>query len=69
MTAINERVAKHREKMSRAGMRPVQIWVPDTRKEAFMQECSRQSKLLVNDDQEGKVLAFIENMSDTSGWV
>jgi hypothetical protein len=69
MATINERVAKHREKMSRAGMRPIQIWVPDTRKEAFIQECRRQSRSLANDDQEGKILAFIENTSDTSDWI
>ncbi|MDR2176275.1 MAG: antitoxin MazE family protein [Synergistaceae bacterium] len=66
MAAVNERAVKHREKMSRAEMRPIQIWVPDTRKEGFIKECRRQSRLLINDSQEAEISALIENLSDTS---
>jgi len=37
-----ERVARRRDKMRAAGLRPVQIWVPDTRRTAFAAECRRQ---------------------------
>lgn len=67
-STVKERVAKHRGKMSRAGMRPIQIWVPDTRKPAFARECRRQSLLLVGDPQEREILTFIENTTDTEGW-
>ena len=31
--------------MRMAGLRPVQIWVPDTRQPGFAQECRRQSQI------------------------
>ena len=47
MTAIhvNERVQKHRDALRMAGLRPVQIWVPDTRRPDFAAECRRQSQI------------------------
>ena len=38
-----ERVQKHRQALRAAGLRPVQIWVPDTRRAGFAAECRRQS--------------------------
>ena len=29
---INQRVQRHRDALRQAGLRPVQIWVPDTRR-------------------------------------
>ncbi|MEK1899109.1 MAG: antitoxin MazE family protein [Rhizobium sp.] len=42
-TSVNERVQKRRETLRAAGLRPVQIWVPDTRRPGFAAECHRQS--------------------------
>jgi hypothetical protein len=42
-TPVNERVQKRREALRAAGLRPVQIWVPDTRRPGFADECHRQS--------------------------
>ena len=33
-----------------AGLRPVQIWVPDTRRPGFAEECRRQSRLVAAAD-------------------
>jgi len=41
-----ERVKRRRDKMRAAGLRPVQIWVPDTRDAAFAAECRRQCELI-----------------------
>jgi hypothetical protein len=68
MATAKERVARHREKMIRAGMRPIQIWVPDTREASFAEECHRQSMMLANDGQEREILTFIEDAADTDGW-
>jgi hypothetical protein len=38
-----ERVARRRAKLRAAGLRPVQLWVPDTRTHEFAEECRRQS--------------------------
>jgi hypothetical protein len=41
-----ERVKRRRDKMRAAGLRPVQIWVPDTRAAGFAEECRRQCKAI-----------------------
>jgi hypothetical protein len=41
-----ERVERRRAKLRAAGLRPVQIWVPDTRMPGFAEECRRQSRLI-----------------------
>ena len=63
-----ERARRHREKQQRAGLRQVQLWVPDTRAPGFAAECRRQSALLKDDPQEIEVLDWIEAVSDTEGW-
>ena len=37
------RVRKRRDALRAAGLRPLQIWVPDTRRPGFAEECRRQS--------------------------
>ncbi len=41
-----ERVERRRAKLRAAGLRPIQIWVPDTRAPGFAEECRRQSGLI-----------------------
>ena len=67
-TSTAERVQKHRESLRAAGMRPVQIWVPDTRREDFAQECRRQSQLLLSDALEADTLNWLEVVADADGW-
>ena len=50
MVAVNIRVQKHREALRQAGLRPVQIWVPDTRPTEFAQECERQVRIVAASD-------------------
>ena len=47
---VNSRVQKHRNALRMAGLRPVQIWVPDTRRVDFAEECRRQSRLAAQAD-------------------
>ena len=68
MAGVVERVQKHRAGLRKAGMRPVQIWVPDTRREGFAEECKRQSALINNDQQEKEVLRFLDETADREGW-
>lgn len=37
------RMANYRQRMRAAGLRPVQIWVPDTRSPEFAKICRRQA--------------------------
>jgi Protein of unknown function (DUF3018) len=65
---IGERVQRHRANLRAAGLRPVQIWVPDTRRPGFAEECRRQSRLLRSDRHEAETLAWLETVADTEGW-
>lgn len=49
-TPVAERVQKRRNALRAAGLRPVQIWVPDTRRSGFAAECRRQSLLVAAAD-------------------
>jgi hypothetical protein len=67
-TTTSQRVQKHRDSLRAAGMRPVQIWVPDTRGEGFALECRRQSRLLRDDPHEEDVHQWLQAAADTEGW-
>lgn len=53
-----------------AGLRPVQIWVPDTRRPGFEQECRRQSLLVSQADKtDSDLQQFMdEALADVDGW-
>ena len=63
-----ERVRKHRAQLRKAGLKPVQIWVPDTKKKGFVTECRRQSRLIASDPKEKELLGWMEKAADTSDW-
>lgn len=67
-SSISERVQKHRAGLRAAGLRPVQIWVPDTRLPSFADECRRQSRLLRSDPHEQETLEWLAASSDTDEW-
>jgi hypothetical protein len=67
-TSTQKRVQKRRDALRAAGMRPVQIWVPDTRRPGFANECHRQCLIVRNDPQEGEILDWLEKAADTEGW-
>lgn len=67
-TSTRERVQKHRQGLRHAGLRPIQIWVPDTSRKDFREECHRQSELIKNDHQEREILDWMEHVADTEGW-
>jgi hypothetical protein len=66
---VSERVQKHREMLRSHGLRPIQLWVPDSRKVGFSEECQKQSLMLKGDHQEIATLKWLESISDTEGWV
>jgi hypothetical protein len=70
MAHINLRVQKHRDALRMAGLRPVQIWVPDTRRPDFAEECSRQCRLVAQADMADEVMQqFMDDaLADVDGW-
>lgn len=67
---IAERVRRHRSGLRAAGLRPVQIWVPDTRRPEFADECRRQSHMVAQADAaDAQLLDFLdEALADVPGW-
>ena len=65
---VSDRVQKHRAELRASGLRPVQIWVPDTRRPGFAEECRRQSRLLLDDSGEQKTLEWLDLAADREGW-
>ena len=66
--SVAERVRKRRAALRAAGLRPVQIWVPDSRRDGFAEECRRQSQLLRDDPHEAETLDWLAAASDRDGW-
>lgn len=67
---VKKRVEAHRNKLRAAGLRPVQIWVPDTRQPNFAEECRRQSRLVAQADMaDTEMQRFMdEALADVDGW-
>lgn len=67
---VSERVQKRREALRAAGLRPVQIWVPDTRRPGFAAECRRQAALIAASDRADTDLSnFIDAaLNDLDDW-
>ena len=70
MTPVAERVQKRRDSLRKAGLRPSQIWVPDTRAKGFDEECHRQARLVAQADHRDVGLAtFLDAaVTDLDGW-
>jgi len=68
--STSERVQKHRASLRASGLRPMQIWVPDTRAPGFAEQCRCQSLLAAESDAQDKDLAgFMESvLADVDGW-
>ena len=62
-----EKVRAHRERLREQGLRPIQIWVPDTRSPAFVAEAHRQSLAVAQSSQATEDQDFIDAVSDISG--
>ena len=61
---------KHRDSLRMAGLRPVQIWVPDTRRPGFAAECRRQSQIASQADlADTDMQDFMDAaLADIDGW-
>ena len=62
-----EKVRAHRERLRAQGLRPIQIWVPDTRSEAFTSEAHRQSLAVARSAQAREDQDFVDAVSELRG--
>ena len=60
------KVREHRDRLREQGLRPIQIWVPDTRSPAFRSEAHRQSAAVAASAHAREDQAFIDAVTDWS---
>ena len=59
-----EKVRDHRARLRAEGLRPIQLWAPDTRSPEFAEEAHRQSLAVAQSPTEAEDQAFIDAISD-----
>jgi hypothetical protein len=59
-----EKMRHYRARLRAAGLRPVQIWVPDTRAPRLAKQARRQSLLASAMDSDQDISAFIDDAAD-----
>jgi len=57
------KVRRHRDRLREQGLRPVQIWVVDTRAAGFAAEAHRQSAAVAASEQAEEDQAFVDAIS------
>ncbi len=62
--ANRDRVKAHRDRLRAQGLRPVQIWLPDVTTPEFKAEAHRQALAIAASEDEARVMALIEELSD-----
>jgi Protein of unknown function (DUF3018) len=66
--STKDRVNKHRAQLRKAGLKPIQIWVPDPSRRGFAAECRRQALRVNGGADEKRVMREIEALMDTDEW-
>ena len=59
----NHRMERYRERKRHAGLRPVQLWVPDTRAPGFAEEARRQCERANQIDEQDGIMDWLEEVS------
>ena len=59
-----DRVRAYRDRLRKQGLRPIQLWVPDTRSPDFAAEAHRQSLLVARSPHAEEDQAFVDSLSD-----
>ncbi|WP_295392521.1 antitoxin MazE family protein [uncultured Thiodictyon sp.] len=57
----------YRDRLKARGLRPVLLWVPDTRRPEFAEAVKQQLALVEADADDRETLAFIETATDWAG--
>ena len=62
--SATSKMSAYRKRMRAAGLRPLQIWVPDTRSAKFAEEARKQSLRAKRSKAEREALDFIDAAAD-----
>jgi hypothetical protein len=55
---------RHRQKLRDSGLRPIQIWVPDTRLPTFAEQARLQSRAVATSAHAAEDQAFIDAIAE-----
>jgi hypothetical protein len=66
-TAARAKVRRHRARLRAQGLRPIQLWVPDTRRAGFAAEARRQALAVANSRHEPDDQAFVDSVAAWNG--
>ncbi|MEX2649109.1 MAG: antitoxin MazE family protein [Alphaproteobacteria bacterium] len=61
---VRDKVKSHRDRLRARGLRPLQIWVPDTRTAKFRAEAHRQSLAVARSPEAENDQAFVDAISE-----
>lgn len=59
-----DKVRAHRVRLRDAGLRPIQIWVPDVRSPRFASDAHRQSRAVARSKYAADDQAFVDAISE-----
>ena len=62
------KMRQYRDRLKAAGLRPIQLWVPDIRSPKIIDEVRKQSIRVSSDSQEPRIMDFVESVMDHDGW-
>ena len=58
--STRENVHRHRTRLREQGLRPLQVWVPDTRAPGFAEEARKQSLAVASSEHAESDQAFVD---------
>lgn len=61
---VKRRVQNHRDRLRAAGLKQIQLWVPDPKAPGFAAECRRQSLMIRSDPSEKQDLEALAEIAD-----
>ncbi len=66
----SEQVQHHHAALRAAGLKPIEIWIPDSSRDGFADECARQARLAAAADRKDDGLAddLDAALRDLDGW-
>jgi hypothetical protein len=62
-TSSSARTQRYRDRLRREGLRPVQVWVPDTRAPGFAEKVRKECQALNRSDREEGIMDWVEAVS------
>jgi hypothetical protein len=62
-SSCRQKVHDHRQRLRAQGLRPIQVWVPDTRSRSFAAAAAAQARAVATSDFAVDDQAFVDSVS------